>query len=57
VNFCAVPPPRQSLGFRICRAVQRRLRWNPQKEQFAGDEEANMLLSRPRRKGYELPNI
>jgi hypothetical protein len=41
----------------ICRALQRRLHWNPQKEQFVGDEEANGLLSRPRRRGYELPTI
>jgi predicted dehydrogenase len=41
----------------ICRTVQRKLRWNPKKEQFINDEEASMLLSRPRREGYELPNI
>ncbi|MCE9556964.1 MAG: Gfo/Idh/MocA family oxidoreductase [Planctomycetes bacterium] len=39
----------------ITRAVGRRLRWDPTKEQFAGDEEANRLVDRPRRKGYELP--
>lgn len=39
----------------ICRAVQRKLRWDPKKERFVGDEQANLLLSRPRRKGYELP--
>jgi predicted dehydrogenase len=41
----------------ICRAVQRKLKWNPKKEQFVGDDQANALLSRPRRKGYELPVI
>jgi predicted dehydrogenase len=41
----------------ICRATQRKLRWDPKKEEFAGDEAANRLLSRPRRKGYELPKI
>ena len=41
----------------ICRAAQRKLRWNPQTEQFTGDEEANLLLSRPRRQGFELPDI
>ena len=41
----------------ICRKVQRKLRWDPQAEQFVGDEEANKLLSRPRRKGYELPVV
>ncbi len=39
----------------IVREVGRPLRWNPQKEQFDGDESANRLLSRPRRKGFELP--
>jgi predicted dehydrogenase len=41
----------------ICRAVQRRLHWDPKKERFIGDDEANSLLSRPRRKGFELPEI
>jgi predicted dehydrogenase len=39
----------------ICRAVQRRLKWDPVTESFDGDAEANKLLSRPRRQGYELP--
>jgi hypothetical protein len=39
----------------ISRAVQRKFHWDARKEQFAGDDETNMLLSRPRRKGYELP--
>jgi predicted dehydrogenase len=41
----------------ICRQVQRRLRWNPVTEQFEGDDEANRLLARPRRAGYELPRL
>ncbi len=41
----------------ICRGVQRKLRWDPKKEHFVGDDEANQLLSRPRRKGFELPKI
>jgi predicted dehydrogenase len=41
----------------ICRKLQRKLKWDPQAEQFAGDEEANRLLARPRRQGYELPII
>jgi len=41
----------------ICRTVQRRLHWDPKAEKFVGDAEANKLLSRPRRKGYELPKI
>jgi len=39
----------------IGRAVQRRLQWDPVAETFIGDEEANRLLARPRRQGYELP--
>jgi hypothetical protein len=41
----------------ICRGVQRKLRWDPKKEKFIGDDEANQRLSRPRRQGYELPKI
>ena len=41
----------------ICRAAQRKLHWDPKKEKFQGDDEANQLLARPRRKGYELPVI
>ncbi|HWB07920.1 MAG TPA: Gfo/Idh/MocA family oxidoreductase [Pirellulales bacterium] len=41
----------------IARAVGRELRWDAAKEQFAGDDEANRLLDRPRRKGFELPQV
>lgn len=41
----------------ICRTVQRKLKWDPVKEQFVGDEQANGLLARPRRKGYALPSL
>ena len=37
--------------------VGRRLKWDPAKEQFVGDDEANRLVDRPRRKGYELGHI
>lgn len=40
----------------IVRELGRRLRWNPESERFTGDEDANQLLSRPRRKGFELPS-
>ncbi len=40
----------------ITRRLQRRLTWDPVQEQFPGDGEANKLVDRPRRKGYELPN-
>ena len=39
----------------IARWTGRRLRWDPAKETFPDDPEANKLLDRPRRKGYELP--
>jgi predicted dehydrogenase len=41
----------------ICRELGRKLRWDPKAEKFIGDAEANQMLSRPRRQGYELPNI
>jgi hypothetical protein len=41
----------------ICRELGRRLKWDPVREEFLGDDEANRLRSRPRRKGYELPEI
>ena len=41
----------------ICRLLDRKLRWDPHEEVFVGDEEANRMLSRPRRKGYELPKV
>ncbi|HID74810.1 MAG TPA: Gfo/Idh/MocA family oxidoreductase [Planctomycetaceae bacterium] len=39
----------------IARWLGRRLRWDPEKESFPGDDEANRYLDIPRRKGYELP--
>ena len=33
------------------------LKWDPAAERFTNCEEANKLLERPRRKGYELPTI
>lgn len=38
----------------IAMKLPRRLRWDPAKERFIGDEEANRLLSRPQRKPYVL---
>ena len=32
----------------------RPLKWDPVKEQFAGDDDANGRLKRPHRKGYEF---
>ena len=39
----------------IARWLGRRLKWDPVKEEFPGDDEANQYLDIPRRKGYELP--
>lgn len=39
----------------IARWTGRRLQWDPGKEVFPEDREANQLLDRQRRKGYELP--
>ncbi len=39
----------------IARQLARPLKWDPDQESFPGDAEANSYLSRPRRKGYELP--
>jgi len=41
----------------IARRLGRHLRWDPDKEQFIGDDEANTYLDRPRRKGWELPAL
>jgi predicted dehydrogenase len=39
----------------ITRQLGRKLRWDPEAERFRGDVEADALLTRTRRKGYELP--
>jgi hypothetical protein len=39
----------------IARELNRPLKWRPEDERFLNDEEANALLDRPRRKGFELP--
>ncbi len=39
----------------IARELARPLKWNPAAERFVDDEQANMKLERPRRKGFELP--
>ena len=41
----------------ICRELGRSLKFDPVKEEFLGDDEANALRARSRRKGYELPEI
>jgi predicted dehydrogenase len=41
----------------IARELGRKLRWDPEKEIFPGDEEASAYLDRPKRKGFELPKL
>jgi predicted dehydrogenase len=41
----------------IVRWVGRKLTWDPDREIFPGDDEANSYLDRPRRQGYELPEL
>ncbi len=41
----------------IALQVQRRIVWDRQKEQIVGDPEANVLLGREYRKGWELPRV
>ncbi|MBQ6826590.1 MAG: Gfo/Idh/MocA family oxidoreductase [Thermoguttaceae bacterium] len=41
----------------IARYLGRSLKWDPDKEIFIGDDEANTYLSREPRKGYELPTV
>ena len=41
----------------IARDLGRQISWDPRSERFRNDEEANRLLSRPRRRGYELPKV
>lgn len=38
----------------IAMKLNRKLYWDPLKEQFSNDAEANKMLSRPQRKGYEV---
>ncbi|MGI6401201.1 MAG: Gfo/Idh/MocA family protein [Thermoguttaceae bacterium] len=41
----------------IARYLGRSLKWDPEKEIFIDDDEANTHLSREPRKGYELPEV
>lgn len=41
----------------IARYLGRSLKWDPDKEVFIGDDEANTYLSREPRKGYELTTV
>jgi hypothetical protein len=35
----------------------RKLKWDPVKEQFVGDNAANQMLDRPRRDPWQLPKV
>jgi len=39
----------------IARRLGRRIQWDPAKEIFPGDDEANQQIDCPKRKGYEVP--
>ena len=41
----------------IARRLGRPLRWDPEKEVFPGDDEANTYLDRPKRAPYQLPDL
>jgi predicted dehydrogenase len=41
----------------IAYLTRRTIHWDPQREQIIGDEEATRMLSRPRRQGFELPEV
>jgi predicted dehydrogenase len=41
----------------IAYRTKRTIRWDGQAEQILGDDEAAAMLSRPRRRGYELPEV
>lgn len=41
----------------IARWIGRRLHWDPSREQFVGDDEANALVWRPQRQGFEIPDV
>jgi predicted dehydrogenase len=41
----------------IARQLGRRLHWDPDRELVKNDDEANTYLDRPKRKGFELPEL
>jgi hypothetical protein len=43
-------------GRRWRRWAGRKLTWDPEKETFVGDDEANQFLARPQRAGFEIPD-
>jgi len=66
INTGPPPPPPAEIGHRsvtvahlanICRELNRKLNWDPDAETFPGDPSASALLTRPRRRDYELPKL
>jgi len=41
----------------IARWLNRKLKWDPEAEQFIGDDEANGLVAREQRKPYQIPDV
>lgn len=41
----------------LARELNRPLTWDPRHERFIADPDADTLLNRPRRRGFELPNV
>lgn len=41
----------------IAARLGRKLQWDPQQEQFVGDDQANSFLARERREGYDIPRV
>ena len=41
----------------IAMMLGRKLRWNPEKEQFEGDDEANAMLTRKQREPWTMANV
>ncbi|MFV1966492.1 MAG: Gfo/Idh/MocA family protein [Pirellulaceae bacterium] len=41
----------------IARLLGRSIKWDSEKEEFPGDDEANQFLDTPKREGYELPTV
>jgi len=42
---------------RVTAPVGEKIGWDPEKERFTNNDKGNEMLSRPRRKGYELPEL
>jgi len=52
-----VPPALCCHSRNIGYHTKRTIRWDGKTEQILGDDEAAAMLTRPRRRGYELPEV